>query len=488
MSLKTDAKLVEMVRERGDMAAYGKLVERYQGHVYGLAYSILGHWTEAQDIAQEAFIRAYINLHTLNKPEKFSAWLRRIVFSMSINWLQRHRPELYQSAVGPNNVDEIDVLPDTNTATPIEHTLKNEMSKVVLLAIADLPQKYRIPLAMFHLDGLSYKKVADFLEIPIGTVKTFIHRAKERLKPVLEPYAQEVLPMIKDVFDEHKLTEQFAQRTLKSISENILHGVDTPKRLKALLGEMRLNELEKLLTIYEQSPIIRTNELEIWLLHEYYYQMWLDIFKAINLDTNACVLEVASGTNVKIARALDRHSKGNGFFVAANLNKKHSAKLSEYLSEYSIGKKIIEDDAINLSNYYQDNTFDLIGMNHAINDMFEYLAAKSKGIDTVNEDWNYNLMIQCLEEVYKQGDLESKIKNEFIETIKTLYRLLKPDCYMIMNNYVFQELLKLGGTFELYDSFIDIVRDWIHTSGLKFKEIELDGLSKKYWLLLRKLV
>jgi len=87
MSRETDAELVGMVRERGDTAAYGKLVTRYQGHAYGLAYSIVGDWTEAQDIAQEAFIKAYVNLHTLDKPERFPAWLRRIVFSACMDWL-----------------------------------------------------------------------------------------------------------------------------------------------------------------------------------------------------------------------------------------------------------------------------------------------------------------------------------------------------------------------------------------------------------------
>jgi len=217
MSRKTDAKLVEMVRELGDTAAYGQLVERYQGHAYGLAYSILGDWAEAQDIAQEAFVRAYVNLHTLDEPERFPAWLRRIVFSTCINWMQRHRPERYQSVGRPNGVDDLEDLPDTETATPIEHTLKNEMSKVVLSAIADLPQKYRIPLTMFHLDGLSYQKVADFLEIPIGTVRTLIHRAKKKLKPALEAYAMEVFPMVKEVLDEHKLTDEFVDRTMKKI-------------------------------------------------------------------------------------------------------------------------------------------------------------------------------------------------------------------------------------------------------------------------------
>lgn len=219
MQKKTDAELVEMVRELGDTAAYGQLVIRYQGHAFGLAYSILGDWAEAEDIAQEAFIRAYVNLHTLNEPAKFPSWLRRIVFSTCITWLRTFRPELYRSMGEPSDVDELEPIPDTRTVTPMEHSLNNEMSVVVLSAIADLPQKYRIPLTMFHLDGLSYKKVADFLEIPIGTVRSLINRAKKKLKPALESYAQEVFPMLNEVFDEHKPTEELVSKVLQNIAD-----------------------------------------------------------------------------------------------------------------------------------------------------------------------------------------------------------------------------------------------------------------------------
>ena len=215
---RTDAELVELVRERGDTGAYGQLIRRYQGHAYGLAYSILGDWAEAQDMAQEAFIRAYVNLHTLENPARFPAWLRRIVFSTCMMWMRAFRPELYRSMGEPDEMDGLLGIPDTKTDTPMESTLKNEMSEVVLAAISDLPQKYRIPLTMFHLDGLSYQKVADFLEIPINTVRSLINRARKKLKPALAPYAQEVFPMVKEALNEHKLTDEFAEKILEGMS------------------------------------------------------------------------------------------------------------------------------------------------------------------------------------------------------------------------------------------------------------------------------
>ena len=226
MPEETDAALVGMVRERGDTEAYGQLIKRYQGHAYGLAYSILGDWAQAQDMAQEAFIRAYVNLHTLKEPARFAAWLRRIVFSTCMTWLHTFRPELYRSMGAGEATGELDDVPDTDADTPIEHTLKREMSEVVLSAIADLPQKYRIPLTMFHLDGLSYKRVADFLEIPIGTVKSLISRARKRLKPALEAYAREALPTVNEVLIGHKPTEEFAEKTMERLKHYIVSRHD----------------------------------------------------------------------------------------------------------------------------------------------------------------------------------------------------------------------------------------------------------------------
>lgn len=82
-----DAELVQRARS-GDKNAYGELVTRYHGHVYGLAYSLVGDWANAQDITQEAFIRAYLSLDKLREPAKFAPWLRRVTFGVAMNWLK----------------------------------------------------------------------------------------------------------------------------------------------------------------------------------------------------------------------------------------------------------------------------------------------------------------------------------------------------------------------------------------------------------------
>jgi RNA polymerase sigma-70 factor (ECF subfamily) len=211
---RTDAELVGLTRG-GDREAFGALVARYQGHVYGLAYSMVDNWAEAQDIAQETFIRAYTNLDQLRDPERFPAWLRRITFSVTMNWLKAFRPGLIER-LGDLDIDALDI-PDFQPGPP-EVVEKRELADAVLRAVASLPPKYRVPLTMFHLDGLSYQKVADFLDVPLGTAKSLIHRAREKLKLALASYAAEGLaPMVQEVFNEHRLPGEFAQKVLDNV-------------------------------------------------------------------------------------------------------------------------------------------------------------------------------------------------------------------------------------------------------------------------------
>jgi len=215
MTNATDAELVALTRG-GDRDAYGELVARYQGHVYALAYSLVDNWAEAQDIAQETFIRAYVNLEGLREPNRFPAWLRRVAFSVAMKWLKSYRPGLFRQLDGRVDLDTLDI-PDFRPGPP-EVVERRELAQAVQRAIAELPAKYRVPLTMFHLNGLSYQKVADFLDIPLGTAKSLIHRARAKLKVALAGYAsQEVAPMVQEVFNEHRLPDEFAQKVLENV-------------------------------------------------------------------------------------------------------------------------------------------------------------------------------------------------------------------------------------------------------------------------------
>ena len=215
MAERTDEELARAARG-GDREAYGRLVTRYQGHVYGLAWSIAGEWADAQDISQETFVRAWFHLGGLRDPARFPAWLRRVAFSVTMGWLKAHRPALFRRLDGRVDLAELEV-PDFRPG-PAETLARRELAEAVLRAVAELPSRYRIPLTMFHLDGLSFRKVAEFLDIPIGTARSLVHRARKKLKAVLAAtFAEEVEPMVKEVFDEHRLPADFSRRVLENV-------------------------------------------------------------------------------------------------------------------------------------------------------------------------------------------------------------------------------------------------------------------------------
>ena len=95
MKSKNDAELVDLARS-GNRDAYGELIRRYQRSIWGLACLLVNDRYEAQDLTQEAFLRAWLNLDLLSDPAKFAPWLRRIVFGVSIDWLRVFRPDLYR--------------------------------------------------------------------------------------------------------------------------------------------------------------------------------------------------------------------------------------------------------------------------------------------------------------------------------------------------------------------------------------------------------
>jgi len=211
----SDAELVARTVE-GDEDAYRELVGRYQGHVYGLAYSLVGDWAEAQDIAQETFIRTYSNLDKLREPAKFATWLRRVAFGVSMDWLRAFRPKMFAKYDGKVDLETLEI-PDFQPG-PSENAERRELADAVLAAVASLPPKYRVPLTMFHLDGLSHQKVADFLDIPLGTAKSIIHRARAKLKAALPAaIAEEMTPMVQEVFDAHKLPDDFAAKVIDNV-------------------------------------------------------------------------------------------------------------------------------------------------------------------------------------------------------------------------------------------------------------------------------
>jgi RNA polymerase sigma-70 factor (ECF subfamily) len=159
----------------GDADAYATLVERYGGRVFNIALRITGDADAANDCAQEAFIRAYRALHQYDPMLPLGPWLFRIATNASLNHVQRWRAHEASVDELPETAEELDEGPE---ATAVR---REEVAEVVA-AMAELPPAYRAALTLRHMQQLSYQEVADALGIPLGTVKTHLHRARAALK------------------------------------------------------------------------------------------------------------------------------------------------------------------------------------------------------------------------------------------------------------------------------------------------------------------
>ena len=196
MQPKSDAELVHLARS-ASREAYDELIRRYQHSIWGVAWILIGDRFEAEDIAQEAFLRAWLNLDLLSDPAKFGPWIRRIAFGVSIDWLRAFRPDLYRL---PNVETEFELFEYPAHIEPVLARLESiEVRQRVWDAIARLPPLYRLPLTMFHFDGLRHAKVAEALSVSESTVRSLVTRARKKLAPMLAPFAAEILPALEDV-------------------------------------------------------------------------------------------------------------------------------------------------------------------------------------------------------------------------------------------------------------------------------------------------
>ena len=159
----------------GHADAYATLVERYGGRVFNIALRITADTDAAKDCAQEAFIRAYRALHQYDPALPFGPWLYRITTNVSLNHVQRWHAHESPVEELPEHPEELDQGPEATA-------MRREELAEVVAAMDELSPAYRAALTLRHMQQLSYQEVADALDIPLGTVKTHLHRARAALK------------------------------------------------------------------------------------------------------------------------------------------------------------------------------------------------------------------------------------------------------------------------------------------------------------------
>lgn len=173
-----EAVLIEAAKS-GDQEAFRHIVERYQGAVYNLAYRMLGTPEEAEDAAQEIFVRIYRQLGRYDPERKFSTWTLAIATNYCIDQLRRRRMQLVP-------LDNIIPWARTRDSGPEGEALGSESRDEMQRLLKRLPEKYRAPLVLRYWEDLSCAEIAEILGVPEGTIKTQIHRARKQLGKMLE--------------------------------------------------------------------------------------------------------------------------------------------------------------------------------------------------------------------------------------------------------------------------------------------------------------
>ncbi|GAA0500519.1 RNA polymerase sigma factor SigW [Salinibacillus aidingensis] len=172
--------------KKGDQSAFEDIVNFYQNKVIQICYRMLGNLHEAEDIAQEAFVRAYTNIHSFDEKRKFSTWLYRIATNLSIDRIRKKKPDYYLDAEvkGTEGLTMYSQL-SMDEPLPEEKVESMELNDYIQKQILSLPEKYRSVISLRYVDDLSLQEISEALEMPMGTVKTRIHRGREALRKKL---------------------------------------------------------------------------------------------------------------------------------------------------------------------------------------------------------------------------------------------------------------------------------------------------------------
>jgi RNA polymerase sigma-70 factor (ECF subfamily) len=170
----------------GNTQMFSRLIDNYKNMVYNLAYRMSNNPHEAEDISQEAFLRAYQSLARFNPSYKFSTWLYQITLNIIRDRFKKKELN-YVSLDTPVETDDSEFYPQPadSTNNPEQIIARQEDAREIQQAIHSLPLKYREVLVLRHLQDLSYIEISNILKLPAGTVKVRLYRAREQLRKIL---------------------------------------------------------------------------------------------------------------------------------------------------------------------------------------------------------------------------------------------------------------------------------------------------------------
>ena len=181
--MKTDAELVASARA-GSQDAFRDLVVRFERPVYSLIVRMVQDPATAEDLAQEAFVKAYRSLHLYDASRKLASWLFKIAHNTTIDFLRKNALDTVSLEAPDDDGGRGGlgaVLSDSSVENPAAAAERRDMARSLERAIARLRPEYREAVVMFYLEGASYQEICEISGLPLGTVKTNLHRARKEL-------------------------------------------------------------------------------------------------------------------------------------------------------------------------------------------------------------------------------------------------------------------------------------------------------------------
>ena len=182
------------------------------------------------------------------------------------------------------------------------------------------------------------------------------------------------------------------------------------------------------------------------------------------------------------------HNYPHSRYICANMNRILTKRLRAKTKYLKVELMVIEEDAVNITDYLQPESVDIIAFQHAVNDVIQAILCDQNGIDTVYTDWMemLPLMIHIMQKEFKQDTLEAHVKPGFLSLLEKLCQVLKPGGFMVMSHYMFQLDLDWGYPPVLWENYIPITREWI-TELPNLTEKSISGFDPQWWLFYQKI-
>ena len=186
----TDQEVVARARQ-GRETAFRELIGRYERPVFSLIYRLVRDRERAEDLSQETFIKVLNALDRYDPSYKFSSWIFKIAHNTALDQLRKKEPDTLSLDGSPHAETAAEAEASTVTVTsdepsPEDYAAHRELSGVLDKAISKLRPEYRTAIVLCHLEGRPYEEIAEIMDVPLGTVKTYIHRARHELRHHLE--------------------------------------------------------------------------------------------------------------------------------------------------------------------------------------------------------------------------------------------------------------------------------------------------------------